>query len=39
MQHRIDLLGEEPDALKSLNPLMAVIYLFAVAFTVTAFLH
>lgn len=38
MQHRIEW-SDEPDALKSLNPLVAVVYLFVLAFAVTAFLR
>ncbi len=39
MHPKMDLLGEEPDALNSLNPVAAVAYLFVLAFAVTAFLH
>ena len=39
MHPKMDYLAEEPDALKSLNPVAAVAYLFVLAFAVTAFLH
>jgi hypothetical protein len=39
MQHMIEGYGEDADALKALNPVAAVLYLFVLAFAVTAFLH
>jgi hypothetical protein len=39
MHPKMEGLGEEPDALKTLNPVAAVAYLFVLAFAVTAFLH
>jgi hypothetical protein len=39
MHPKMEWLGEEPDALGTLNPVAAVAYLFVLAFAVTAFLH
>jgi hypothetical protein len=39
MKRRNQWTGEEGDALRALNPVAAILYLFVLAFAVTAFLH
>jgi hypothetical protein len=39
MNHKMEWTGEEADALRALNPVAAILYLFVLAFAVTAFLH
>jgi hypothetical protein len=39
MDRKLEWIGEDADALKALNPLAAILYLFVLAFAVTAFLH
>jgi len=39
MKHKNSWIGEEADALRALNPVAAILYLFVLASAVTAFLH
>jgi hypothetical protein len=39
MERNMEWVGEDADALKALNPVAAIVYLFVLAFAVTAFLH
>jgi hypothetical protein len=39
MDRKLEWIGEDADALKALNPVAAIVYLFVLAFAVTAFLH
>jgi hypothetical protein len=39
MDRKLEWIGEDADALKALNPVAAIMYLFVLAFAVTAFLH
>jgi hypothetical protein len=39
MKHSNSWIGEDGDALRALNPVAAILYLFVLASAVTAFLH